>query len=90
VPSEGDGFLGSLEALGEAEVRNRLAKGEYGTVGHKRPMVEAWLDAKAHSRIEASSRESNRTARSAKNAAWIAAIAAIIAAICAVITLASV
>ncbi len=83
--AEDDDFIAQLEALGEAEVRRLLAKGVYGTTGHKRPMVEAWLESKVQSRNDVANLEIRRIARSAKNAAWTAAIAAIISAIFAAI-----
>jgi hypothetical protein len=82
----GDELLQQLDAMGETEVRTRLARGEYGSKGTRRDTVEQWLAARVQSRNDLSNREQIRIAHSAKNAAWIAAIAAIIAAICAIIT----
>lgn len=83
-----DDLITKLEKLGENEVRDKLARGEFGSVGNNRQMVDDWLHSQAEARSISSSREQARTARSAKNAAWIAAIAAIIAVICAIITVA--
>ena len=78
-----------LEALGEEEVRLRLASNVY--IGDERERVEKWLRQKdqslAEERKEASNREQVNIARSTKNAAWAAAIAAIIAAIAAIIAI---
>jgi len=81
-----------FDALGELEVRQRLAAHVYGEDNER--LAREWLEHGAQSRADeaerrsdASSSEQIRIARSAKNAAWAAAIAAIIAAICAAIAI---
>ena len=81
-----------LDALGEAEVRARLAQKIYGP--RNISLVQEWLRRQSQSDLDSkesrnivSNEEQIRIARSAKNAAWVAAIGAIIAAIVAVIAL---
>src|SRR4051794_40231020 len=81
-------FWATLEKLGEEEVRNRLAIGDYGDSGWRRGLVKEWLRRKDQERSEATNLALRRAARSANTAAWIAAIAAIIAAICAIVSIA--
>jgi hypothetical protein len=69
-------FWAELEGLGEQEVRIRLAKQVFGTVGDKKAVVEEWLRHKERSREAASNAEQTEIARSAKDAAWAAAEAA--------------
>jgi hypothetical protein len=83
-----------LEALGEEEVRRRVAKGDYGTPGsQRRSLVELWLRSKDESRKGASesrketreeesisiAREANSIARNARFVARRANTIAIIA-----------
>jgi hypothetical protein len=79
-------FWSELEAVGEDEVRTRLAAKIYGEANHKAPLAREWLRRKDQERSDLSTSEQTRIARSAKNAAWAAAIAAIIAAIFAVMS----
>ncbi len=79
-----DDFWPTLEALGEDDVRKRLAEGVYGQ--QKRPLVEAWLTMKetAHGEAVAGqkdireekalqlSAEANSIARSSRTVAWCA------------------
>ena len=66
-----------LERIGEAEVRNRLARGEFGMVGSsKSTAVKAWLNSKESERRAAreskalsNSEEAYSTARTAAAAA---------------------
>ncbi len=47
-------LLTELETIGEAEVRNRLARGEFGMVGSsKSTTVKAWLYSKESDRCAA-------------------------------------
>ena len=66
-----------LERIGEAEARNRLARGEFGMVGSsKSTAVKAWLNSKESERLAAwetkglaNSEEAFSTARTAAAAA---------------------
>lgn len=85
-----DNPLAEFEKLGEDEVRLKLAKGHYGSQGHRWQQVQVWLRMKELARSDLSMAESLRVARSAKNAAWIAATVAIAAAMIAIISIPSV
>jgi hypothetical protein len=89
TPSKAERFWEQLDAIGEAEVRLKLATGFYGGFENqdRRPLVEEWLRRKDQERSEAAILAHRRAARSANTAAWIAAIAAIIAAICAIVSI---
>ena len=85
-------FWAELEALGEEEVRVRIATHRYGNASDKRALAVEWLQKKERERLielDRSNREINlgilHTSKSAKNAAWAAAIVAIIATICTVV-----
>jgi hypothetical protein len=87
--SKAEQFWAQLDALGETEVRLKLATGFYGGYENqdRRPLVKEWLRRRDHERLEASNLAHRRSARNANTAAWVAAIAAIVAAICAVVTI---
>lgn len=84
---DSDKFLASLEDLGEAEVRKRLAAGQTWEKP-KADLAAEWLRQQHQERSDRSNLEQARIARSAKNAAWAAAIAAMIAAISAIVSVA--
>jgi hypothetical protein len=73
----GNDLVTELERIGEAEVRTRLARGEFGMVGSsKSTAVKAWLNSKESERRAAwetkglaSSEEAFSTARTATAAA---------------------
>ncbi len=69
-------ILDELEELGETEVRERLARGEYGPKGLDRQIVEDWL----HMKVQSRSINSNREQR-AMRIAIIVTFAGIIAAV---------
>ncbi|TAL37379.1 MAG: hypothetical protein EPN98_03590 [Phenylobacterium sp.] len=77
MADEHDGFLKSLDEMGEEQVKRILARGAWNE--RRTKWAQGWLDALNDTRSERSNRESLAIARSAKNAAWAAAIAAIIA-----------
>ena len=66
-------LIAKLEELGENAVRARLARGEYGSKGLERTMVDDWLHMKAQARGEEVMREQIDIARSAADAALDAA-----------------
>lgn len=69
-------FWAELEALGEEQVRERLATKRYGNVGDRKALAEEWLRVQEESRKDASQSAQIEIARSAKDAAWSAAEAA--------------
>ena len=69
-------FYATLEELGEAKVRERLATGAWGKLGPKVELANVWVDEKDRARASASESEQIEIARSAKEAAWVAAEAA--------------
>ena len=77
-----EGFIRSLDELGESEVRSKLASKVFNP--EKTALVQTWLwererarEAAAEARSEVSMAAQLRIANSAKNAAWAAAIIAI-------------
>ena len=77
MTSWGNDLVTELERIGEAEVRTRLARGEFGMVGSsKSTAVKAWLNSKESERRAAwetkglaNSEEAFSTARTAAAAA---------------------
>lgn len=81
-----DQFWPTLDALGEEEVRRRLAQRVYGQ--QKIPLVQAWLARRESEHAEAAaqrqeiranealrlSAEGNSLARGSKAAAWVAVV----------------
>jgi hypothetical protein len=66
-----------LEKIGEAEVRNRLARGEFGMVGSsKSTAVKAWLNSKESERLAARESKARSNAEQAYSTARGAATAA--------------
>lgn len=66
-----------LEKIGEAEVRNRLARGEFGMVGSsKSTAVKAWLNSKESERLAARESKALSNAEQAYSTARGAAAAA--------------
>ena len=86
-----DQFWPTLDALGEEEVRTRLAQGVYGQ--QKVPLVQAWLTSKESERAEAAaqrqeiransalqlSADANSIARGSRTAAWVAIFVSVLA-----------
>ena len=67
-----------LERIGEAEVRNRLARGEFGMVGSsKSTAVQAWLNSKESDRRAARETKALSNAEQAYSIARGAAAAAV-------------
>ena len=66
-----------LERIGEAEVRNRLARGEFGMVGSsKSTAVKAWLNSKESKRHAARETKALSNSEEAYSTARTAAVAA--------------
>ena len=76
APWEND-LLTELERIGEAEVRTRLARGEFGMVGSsKSTAIKAWLNSKESERRAASETKALLVSEEAYSAARAAAAAA--------------
>jgi hypothetical protein len=76
APWEND-LLTELERVGEAEVRTRLARGEFGMVGSsKSTAVKAWLNSKESERRAASETKALSISEEAYSAARAATAAA--------------
>jgi hypothetical protein len=70
-------LLTELETIGEAEVRTRLARGEFGMVGScKSTAVKAWLNSKESERRAARETKALSTSEEAYSTAHTAAAAA--------------
>jgi hypothetical protein len=77
MTSWGNDLVTELERIGEAEVRTRLARGEFGMVGSsKSTAVEAWLNFKQSERRAARESKALSDADQAYSTAQAAATAA--------------
>lgn len=79
--------LAGFEKLGEAGVREKLARGEYGSKGINRQMAEDWLRKVSASRASILDARKQTMDTIALIAAIVAAVAATIGAIASIILL---
>lgn len=82
-----DDLTATLNELSEAQVRMKLAAGEYGAKGTRFETVTHWLEAKRYEREDLFKAEQSRIARSARTTAIIALIVATASAISTIVSM---